>query len=631
MKKLLCVTLAVATVALFSGGSLLGPVGEAQAIDSHYIDDSAITIDGVFSDWEGIDPVVTDSADVTGITYYHDGTSWSTTDPGNEFATTNQEQMLDLLNMSVLHSDESFFVNMHFVRNPFSVNLTSAGKQYLSTVYSGTPVSQIPTIIEFLPEMPAPADYDHSFVVSIDEDGNGSFDYYLTFVFHWDAGDNITPPFVQGPGGPDGIENDPMEVSGFLYQEDGNDGVFSGASNEKLVHSFDADTMEVGVDQTGQEAKVELKNSLARIFGSTNLNWNDAVKIRYEAHSEALDFSSTVDYAFDQGTVVTPSLITGAGPTGGSHVRSFTTSGVVEADPDKLMAYATDYRGGVRVATGDIDNDGVDEIITGTGENGGPHLRVFEKDGTQRGIDFFPFDNSFRGGMDVASGDFDGDGKDDIAVSQFSKGQAWVKVYRYNSNRDILFERNIFGDVESGATVAMGQLDSDSKMELVVGAGEGGDPYVKVFDYEPTSTYGILKPTDILASIGDSTDPTRTGIDVAVGNVDSDALDEIVVSNIRNNYPWVGVYDYHSNYNYNENPTRLKQFKAYGDYQIGTNVAMHDIDSDGKAEILTGAGPGGGPQIRAFESDGTVLSTLDKFFAYDEGFRGGVDVAVGDF
>lgn len=321
------------------------------------------------------------------------------------------------------------------------------------------------------------------------------------------------------------------------------------------------------------------------------------------------------------------SLLTAAGPGGGPHVRSFSVDGVVESDPNKLMAYADTYRGGVRVAAGDIDSDGIDEIITGTGENGGPHLRVFEKDGTPRGIEFFPFDKSFRGGMDVASGDFDGDGKEDIAVSQFSKGQAWVKVYKYNDNRTVLFERNVFGEVECGATVALGQLDSDSKLELIVGSGEGGDPYVKVFDYDVSSTYGILKPTDIQVAIGNTTDPTRTGIDVAAGDIDSDGLDEIAVSNIRNNYPWVGIYDYHNDYNYDENPTRLQQFKAYGDYLVGTNIAMYDIDNDNQAEIITGAGSTGGPQVRAFQPDGTPIDTT-SFFAYDPNFRGGVDVGI---
>ena len=52
---------------------------------------------------------------------------------------------------------------------------------------------------------------------------------------------------------------------------------------------------------------------------------------------------------------------------------------------------------------------------------------------------------------------------------------------------------------------------------------------------------------------------------------------------------------------------------------------MYDIDNDNKAEVITGAGQKGGPHIRAFEANGQAKSL--SFFAYDENFRGGVDVA----
>ncbi|NQU99159.1 MAG: VCBS repeat-containing protein, partial [Parcubacteria group bacterium] len=260
-------------------------------------------------------------------------------------------------------------------------------------------------------------------------------------------------------------------------------------------------------------------------------------------------------------------------------------------------------------------------IITGTGENGGPHLRVFEKDGTQRGIQFFPFSESFRGGMDVASGDFDGDGKEDIAVSQFSNGQAWVKIYKYNADRTILFERNVFGVAEIGATVAMGNLDSDSADELIVGAGTDGDPIVKIFDYNPSCDCGTLKPISFNAFTGGIDYPVRSGIDVSAGDVDGDGKDEIAVSRLKEEYSWVKIF------RYNSDQTVLGEFRAYGDYLVGANVEMFDIDSDGLAEIITGPGSGGGPQVKAFEYDGIAIDTL-SFFAYDEGFRGGVDVGV---
>src|SRR4029077_16662919 len=45
-----------------------------------------------------------------------------------------------------------------------------------------------------------------------------------------------------------------------------------------------------------------------------------------------------------------------------------------------------------------------------------------------------------------------------------------------------------------------------------------------------------------------------------------------------------------------------------------------------KDRIITGAGAGGGPDVRVYATDGTMKT---QFFAYDPGFRGGVRVAAG--
>jgi serralysin len=52
------------------------------------------------------------------------------------------------------------------------------------------------------------------------------------------------------------------------------------------------------------------------------------------------------------------------------------------------------------------------------------------------------------------------------------------------------------------------------------------------------------------------------------------------------------------------------------------------VTGDGPADIVTGAGPGGAPHVKAF--DGQSLATTHSFFAYDVGFIGGVAVAIGD-
>ena len=53
-----------------------------------------------------------------------------------------------------------------------------------------------------------------------------------------------------------------------------------------------------------------------------------------------------------------------------------------------------------------------------------------------------------------------------------------------------------------------------------------------------------------------------------------------------------------------------------------------DINNDGHADIVVAAGAGGGPQVRVF--DGRTFARIASFFAYANTFRGGVYVAAGD-
>src|SRR5207253_2327651 len=71
------------------------------------------------------------------------------------------------------------------------------------------------------------------------------------------------------------------------------------------------------------------------------------------------------------------------------------------------------FTGGAFVAAGDVDGDGTDDIIVGAGAGAGPHVKVFSGKDNSLLRSFFAYDG-FTGGVRVASGDFNHDGTDDI-------------------------------------------------------------------------------------------------------------------------------------------------------------------------------------------------------------------------
>jgi hypothetical protein len=94
-------------------------------------------------------------------------------------------------------------------------------------------------------------------------------------------------------------------------------------------------------------------------------------------------------------------LVTAPDAGGGPHVRVF--RGSDGAPLLELFAFDVGFRGGVRVAAGDVTGDGRAEILTGAGAGGGPHLRVL--DGTT-GVplrELFPYSPGYTGGIHVAA------------------------------------------------------------------------------------------------------------------------------------------------------------------------------------------------------------------------------------
>lgn len=159
-------------------------------------------------------------------------------------------------------------------------------------------------------------------------------------------------------------------------------------------------------------------------------------------------------------------IITGAGQGGGPHVRVFNKDG--KPLIGGFFAYDKNFRGGVRVAVMDLDGDGTKEIITAAGAGGGPHIRVFNKDGKSLIGGFFAYDKNFRGGVSLAIGDINGDGQKEIITAPGAGGSPEVKIF----NKDGKFLKSFLAyesSFTSGLRVMADDMDNNKIDEILVG------------------------------------------------------------------------------------------------------------------------------------------------------------------
>jgi len=202
-------------------------------------------------------------------------------------------------------------------------------------------------------------------------------------------------------------------------------------------------------------------------------------------------------------------IVTGAGPGAvfGPHVRAFSYNGstVAPVSGVSYMAYGTN-KWGVNLCCGDIDGDGVDEIVTGAGPGAvfGPHVRGWNVDGGSAspiaGLSWFAY-ATLRWGVNVACGDVDGDGIDEILTAPGPAGVFGAHVRGWNHDGTALaaipgisFFAWDYPAVSHGARVSSGvDFDGDGREDMLVAPGPDPDapPQVKAFGYDG-STVSLL-------------------------------------------------------------------------------------------------------------------------------------------
>lgn len=301
---------------------------------------------------------------------------------------------------------------------------------------------------------------------------------------------------------------------------------------------------------------------------------------------------------------------------------------------EEFLAYEAGYRGGVRVATGDVTGDGIIDIITAPGRGHKPTIKVFDgasiadgQLGNARELPSFvidAFDTSFTDGLFIAVGDVVGDSRLDI-VAIPERGRTEVRVFRNRlddtphphpgdafSNppwRSFLpFDANYVG----GGTVAIGEIDRTlAKSEIIVGSSSGMNAAIKVYNVNAAQPKLVKTYTPIDANF-------RGGVFVAAGDINGDGIADIVAGAGQGGSSKVSVLD-------GKTGNSLGAIYPYSDAskQASVRVAVRDSNGDGVIDTIF-AGHGADGKTKAIRRyDLTSKKMSDHLFETDPEIGGG--------
>ncbi len=227
-------------------------------------------------------------------------------------------------------------------------------------------------------------------------------------------------------------------------------------------------------------------------------------------------------------------LVTGAGPGAvfGPHVRAFSTAGS-PVSAVNFLAYGTN-KFGVNVTCGDIDGDGMDEIVTGAGPGAvfGPHVRGWNSDGGSvspvSGVSYFAY-GTLKYGVNVSCGDIDGDGTDEIITGAGPGAVFGPHVRGWNVDGGAAasipgVSYFAYGTLKYGVNVTCGDIDGDGMDEIVTGSGPGQifGAHVRGWDVDGGAAAAI-PGVNFFAYPG-----ALYGVNISCGDLDADGFDEIL-------------------------------------------------------------------------------------------------------
>ena len=283
----------------------------------------------------------------------------------------------------------------------------------------------------------------------------------------------------------------------------------------------------------------------------------------------------------------TPTIARFAVGTANSAVEYGSNGAVIRT----IQPYGTTYSGGVRTATADVTGDGVPDLLTATGPGQVAIVKLFDGVTGAEIATALPFESTFTGGVFIASADLNHDGKADLVVTPDENGGPVVAIYDGASlaaGRVVQLSR-FYGindpNFRGGIRPALGDVNRDGAADLVISAGYGGGPRIAILD--GTTLTNSIGPQNLVADFFAFESDLRNGAFVTVADLNGDGFADVVAGAGPGGGPRVTMFD-GQQLMANRHVSIANFFAGNTDTRTGVRVAAADVDGDGRPDLVTG-------------------------------------------
>ncbi len=264
--------------------------------------------------------------------------------------------------------------------------------------------------------------------------------------------------------------------------------------------------------------------------------------------------------------------------------------------------------GEARVALGDIDGDGKDEIIIGLGPDRDPSIpggsfQILDHDYSHLAWGRITWSeyNETNGEGYPACGDIDGDGKDEIFIGLGNGGLGQVEIFAFQGGSVVhqgwlKVDWAEYNQILGQTRPAGGDIDGDGKDEIIIGLGsDGSDPEM------PAGLFLVLDNDYSYLAWGEIDWPAYNETNgesfPSTGDLNGDGKEMIVMGLGAEGEGRIALFQFQDGIvSYNNWIT--VDWEEYNQTVGETRPVCGDIDGDGKDETIIGLGSNSGnPEV----------------------------------